>query len=564
VTTARRAPGSRRTARLPGGLALVALIGACGGDSPAKPAAAKPGGAGAGGGLATDDRIQFLLPPCARQDPFLADTADIVPALVSKLERAQLDPLRGAKEELVKLGDAALPELRRLCQRARSDPALSVPYLNALAVVSAMETHAGRDLLAAGLEHPQETVRIQAAEGLGRHAAADDYDRLAALASVATPEVQRSIGPALATADRARYEEAFVAALAESRESALVWDGAPKRLVDTTRPETLARFREAYPGKDGETRAYLAAAVAASGDAEALEALRKDLRDENSATRKYAIQALARVGLAREAAGLLSDDKDETVRGMVAQALAALPPSVESAAWLSKGLLDRAKNVRQICLAALAERGDASAQDLGLSMFEGGRADFEQAITALRPAWIRNPEFAVRTFEHLVRLRTGEAGGLRVDAQSVDRAIAQLPIPEATRFLYDAAKRTPGPLDGVSAHRWFLIQAANTGAAGRAWLRERWGEEADPAWRVDITTACAADRDASSLEFLLRVVDDEKATPLEILHAANLLVHQGPADVVAPRLKRVALRIEDARVRPALNCLLWEWYGDGA
>jgi len=105
----------------------------------------------------------------------------------------------------------------------------------------------------------------------------------------------------------------------ESRESALVWDGAPKRLVDTTRPETLARFREAYPGKDGETRAYLAAAVAASGDAEALEALRKDLRDEDSATRKFAIQALARVGLAREAAGLLSDDKDETVPILLVQ-----------------------------------------------------------------------------------------------------------------------------------------------------------------------------------------------------------------------------------------------------
>jgi hypothetical protein len=30
---------------------------------------------------------------------------------------------------------------------------------------------------------------------------------------------------------------------------------------------------------------------------------------------------------------------------------------------------------------------------------------------------------------------------------------------------------------------------------------------------------------------------------------------------VAPILKRVALRIDDARVRPALNCLLWTWYG---
>jgi hypothetical protein len=196
-------------------------------------------------------------------------------------------------------------------------------------------------------------------------------------------------------------------------------------------------------------------------------------------------------------------------------------------------------------------------------MFEAGRVDFEQAITSLRDAWKKAPEFASRTLELLERLRTGEAGGLRVDAPSVDRAIAQLPLVDAARFLYDAAKRTPGEIDGIAAHRWFLIQASNTGAAGRAWLRDRWSEEADPTWRVDIAAACAADRDATSLGFLLRVVDDERTTPLEVLHAANLLVHQGPASEVAPRLKRVALRIDDPKVRPALNCLLWQWYGEG-
>jgi HEAT repeat protein len=541
----------------------VLLAGGCGGDpAPASPAKAGEE-AGSGGGLAADERIRFLLAPCSRPEPFLADTTDMVPALVAKLEKSQLDPLRGAKEELVELGDAALPELRRFCQRVRADRELAVPYLNALAVVTAMETHAGRDLLVAGLEHPQDVVRIQAAEGLGRHAGPEDFDRLATLAAVASPEVLRSLGAALETADRARYEDAFAAALAEGKDLSPLWDGAAKRLADTKRPEILAKFREAYPRAQGETRAYLAAAVAASGDAAALEALRGDLRDENAATRKLAVAALEKVGLARETAPLLAEDKDETVRGMVAQALAALPPSVETSAMLHKGLLDRAKNVRQICLSALAARGDTSARDLGLQMFEGGRVDFEQAITALREAWKRDPEFAARTLELLVRLRTGEAGGLRVDAPSVDRAIAQLPIVDATRFLYDAAKRTSGFLDGIAAHRWFLIQASNTGAAGRAWLRDRWSEETDPTWRVDIAAACAADRDATSLEFLLRVVDDERTTPLEILHAANLLVHQGPASVVAPRLKRVTLRIDDPKVRPALNCLLWQWYGEG-
>lgn len=564
--------------RRPGLLGLLGLAAACGtwlacdrASKPAPSSAAKEA-APRPAGLAGDERIAFLLAPCAQPEPFLADTTELLPVLVSKLEKGQLDPLRGAKEQLVALGDAALPEIRRFCARVRSDPNLSIPYLNALAVVTAMETHAGRDLLAAGLEHPQDTVRIQAADGLARHAAPEDYDTLATLAAVASPDVLRAIGPALATADRTRYEDAYASVLASTSapSSASSPAGGPlfvdaaKRLVDTKRPEILAKFKEAYPRCEGSMRAYLAAAVAASGDPTALATLRGDLKDEDPATRRIAIQALEAIGLSLEAAPLLSEDRDETVRGMVAQAIAALPPSVATAGWLHKGMLDRARTVRQICLTALASRGDASARELGLSLFEGGRVDFELAMNALRDAWTKDTAFAAQSFELLARLRSGEAGGLRVDAPSVDRAIAQLPILDATRFLYELAKGTPGEIDGIEAHRWFLIQAVNTGAGGRAWLRDRWSEESDPLWRVDIVAACAADRDASSVEFLLKVVEDERTTPLEVLHAANLLVHQGQAAVVAPRLKRVALRIEDARVRPALDCMLWRWYGEGS
>ena len=50
-------------------------------------------------------------------------------------------------------------------------------------------------------------------------------------------------------------------------------------------------------------------------------------------------------------------------------------------------------------------------------------------------------------------------------------------------------------------------------------------------------------------------------TPLEVLYAANQLANMGPAERVAPLLKRVALGITDRSVRPALNNLLWAWYG---
>ena len=54
----------------------------------------------------------------------------------------------------------------------------------------------------------------------------------------------------------------------------------------------------------------------------------------------------------------------------------------------------------------------------------------------------------------------------------------------------------------------------------------------------------------------------EDVTPYEILVAADYLVRLGPASEVAPILKRVALRLEHPEVRPALQCLLWRFYGE--
>jgi hypothetical protein len=183
--------------------------------------------------------------------------------------------------------------------------------------------------------------------------------------------------------------------------------------------------------------------------------------------------------------------------------------------------------------------------------------------SALRGAWQNDAEAAQRAYGLLERLRSGEIGPVRVEVTTLDRAIAQLPLVEAARSLYDRGRTTLVDVNGLPAHRWYLMQAGNTGSAGRAWLRDRWAEEPDPAWRVDIAAATAFEKDEASRRFLLGVVDDERTTPLEILHAANLLAHHGPTAEIAPRLKRVALRVADPRVRPALNCLLNQWYGRG-
>ena len=129
------ARGARGAALLLGFVGLG--IAGCGHKSEPKPsAAARPGSApssapssassspngASAAGLAQDDRIAWLLAPCARTDPFLADTTDMTSILVGKLARGQLDPLRQAKTELTQMGEAALPELRRFCERCLGDP----------------------------------------------------------------------------------------------------------------------------------------------------------------------------------------------------------------------------------------------------------------------------------------------------------------------------------------------------------------------------------------------------------------------------------------------------------
>lgn len=511
--------------------------------------------------LATDDRIAWLLAPCPDSAPFLGDTSDPIAILVAKMGGGQLDPMRLAKVELSSMGAPALPALRRYCEAQIADPDGAQRLLNGLTVIAAMKTDAGRDVLLTALSHPQDTVRIEAIRGLAAHALPEDYDRLMALVPVSTPSAQGEIGTALAHADRRRAEDDFVAWLAGSGEHAAVWIGAADRFCDTERPEILARFRELYPRLEGELRLYLAAALARQGDEEAWKVIRAALADESTEKRSTAARALERVGLISEIAPLLWTDRDETLRGLVARAIAEAPRTPETDAWLRKGSLDRARSVQLGCLRALAERGDPEAFEQGMTMLEGSRADLEFGVQMLKGAWQRYPELAQRSLALLDGLRTGSIQPARVEGSTLDRAIAQIPLLEAGRVLYDRARTTPGDVDSLPAHRWYVLQAGNTCAESRAWLRERWDEEVDPAWRVDLVAASSFEKDEPSREFLLRVLDEDRTTPLEMLHAANLLAHHGPTATVAPRLKRAVLRVKDPKVRPALNCLLNQWYG---
>ena len=52
----------------------------------------------------------------------------------------------------------------------------------------------------------------------------------------------------------------------------------------------------------------------------------------------------------------------------------------------------------------------------------------------------------------------------------------------------------------------------------------------------------------------------DELEPLERLYIASNLANLGPAQDVAPRLKRAALRATDPDERRGLQCLLWYWY----
>lgn len=511
--------------------------------------------------LAADDRIAWLLAPCANAEPYLGDTSDPVAILVDKMARGHLDPMRLAKSELAAMGEAAMPELRRFCEAQISDPDGAQRLLNGLTVLGSMKTDAGREILLTSLGHPQDTVRIEAVRGLAVHARPEDYDHLKGIIPISTPSTQNEIGSALIRADRRRAEDDFVAWLAGTLEHAAVWIGAARRFCDTERPEILERFQSLSPRLEGESRFYLEAALAKNGDEAALAGLRAALADPNPEKRTSAVRAFERVGMVSEIAPLLWNDRDETLRGMVAAAIAQMPRTAEVDSWLRKGSLDRARSVQLACLRVLAERGDAEAFEQAMMMLEGSRADLEFGIHILQGAWRVNRDFAARSFALLEGLRSGTIQPVRVEAATLDRAIAQIPLIEAARALYDRGRTTPGMIDALPAHRWYVLQAGNTCPEGRALLRDLWEEEEDPSWRVDLVAASSYEKDEPSRQFLLHILDVERTTPLEMLHAANLLVHHGPTVIVAPRLKRAVLRVTDPEVRPALNCLLNEWYG---
>jgi hypothetical protein len=440
------------------------------------------------------------------------------------------------------------------------DPNGALRLSNAFAVLMLMEDPAAHDLCVRGLEHPQESVRLAAIRALSRHPDPRDYDRLVALLPLSGWETQIELSKAFFASDRARAEDDFCRWYAEGKFLATRIPLAPE-MATTTRPETLAALRALLPKATAEHSFYFRAALAASGDEAELERLKKELREGQPQERTMAVQALNLAGLALELVPVLATEPEVARRALIAQHLTprAGEPAVRAA--LQRGLSDTAREVRKLCLGALVAQGDPQGEAVGLELLQGEKADLEDALHAFRERWKEDEALARRSFAVLAALRTGELRPLRVEPRALDRAIALVPLREAAELLYAEALEPGEPIAGVSRHRWYAQMIGNTGRPGAALLRERWRTEADPVRRIDLFTSAVYELDDEAREFLVAVLEDERTTPCEALLVAADLCRRGPSARMAPLLKRHALRIDDPAVRPALNALLWRWYG---
>lgn len=505
-----------------------------------------------------DPRLRALFDPCPPRGHFDADTSHLVPSMVAKLSSGRLEVIRHLREELAQAGDETVLELEREIRRHYTSR-LGIPILrNALGVLRLSDSPLGREILARCLEHPHEDIRASAVRGLVRHASAAEYDTLLALLPISSPELRVSLAQALWTSDPARLSRALLAWVAAVENSDLWTTVARGMAADGVEDGTLiaALLEDVLPS---DVEPFLLAAAARDGSEDALGELSELLADPDPQRRTWSLEAIELAGRPALALPLL-EDPIETLRAMAASLLAGSAASEDVRAALREGLKDRSRAVRQACLTSLLQMGDEGAGDLALTMLDGGQRDMEIALLSLRNHWNATPGLARSALAGLERrLAETDEETLR-QRQALFQALGQIPLEAAGRLLLQQAREQPGELHRMSAHRWLVRQAGNT-PQGREVLMQAWEEEPDARRRLDLIEAAAFGSDDSTRAFLDVVLRSERTEPHEFLYAADRAVRLGPAHVVAPLLKRRALAMSDREVRPALQCLLWRWYG---
>ncbi|MFT7671542.1 MAG: hypothetical protein ACI8X5_004263 [Planctomycetota bacterium] len=518
-----------------------------------------------------DDRVAPVLYKCAGQGRFERDTSDMLPILVEKLQNAQLETLRNVREELARMGEPAIVELDRVVRRVYSDIHSSAIVINALGVINNSDAGSGelaQSLLSYCLGHPQETIRSAAIRALTKHAQPGVYDDLLAILRISHDIAGGLVVTALYTADSRRFERDFASWLVEDSQRGVRLISA-RLVAQGADAETAKLFGPLSElAKSTATKAFLLAIQDKAepddsqdqvpGMAELIAMLESEVRDE----RVQAMAALEYTSATDAVAHVLKFGTDQPLRMMACSLLGVRTDDPAAIAALRIGLNDDDVHMRENCMRLLLVGGDERAADLAIGMFQNGnQQEVGIATRALLNCWDENPGQSKSALKVLIK---------RFDARSTEgyeeslyliQAIAQIPGPQSTEWLINQGNVFGAAGGGARAQNYFITQASNTALAGQEYLREEWRQEEDLERRFDLLWSATLGHDDPTRQFLIEVLGAKRSAPHELLYAAERLAREGPASLVAPLIKRVNLRMSDPTFRPAMECLLWRWYG---
>ena len=540
-----------------------------------EPAARGPQSAGQGGGapgqdladviddsvLDGDKRLAVLRANCTKNYHFDRDTGDVVGILVDKLQNGGTDQLHRAKEELSSLAGIALPEVESLLKRNFDSEAGFSIIQNTIEILGSMDHPGAHAPLMKCLDHARDAVRTAALRSLSEGSALpEDFERLLSHIPIERESPRQLAAIALSTADPVRAAHEYLDWF-ENDVFTDLWPYVISKVIERREPEIVERCRQLYPSMLPNIALWLAASAAAGGDAKAWDTINLYLKSDLIDQRTPALTALVGVGMMDEVRPFINSDSDPTIRSLACQAALNMDPKPD---WVDEEITmllnDPSTQVRQMALSYLVSIGNSSAQDIVISLLQGTRAQVQEAVLILVPSLSAQEEFAQRCLDTLLAIDQKSSHLELRERTSTLQAIGQLPLAGAAAYLRKISLERPDEkIQGLLAHRFAMIQSANTGLPGRGYLLEALKEEKVPARRLDIIWAISSDRDELSRSFLIDHIQSPIG-PNELLFSADRLAKIGPTSRVAPVLKRVTLRCSDQVVRPALQCLLWKWY----
>ncbi|MAE45390.1 MAG: hypothetical protein CMJ86_00710 [Planctomycetes bacterium] len=518
--------------------------------------------------LESDLRIRRLTDDCYIGLPFQGDTSNMIPVLVSKLEMGLREPLQAATRELAAIGAPAVPELRRLFDQCSSDPYLQGVLKNVVEVCALMEDPAGLPILRSGLDHAAEPLRMAAADGMTRHGLAEDYEYVLRWVNASkNTSTKVTYCKALRAMDPGRFLGDFLGWLEMGQHADLYGylSVYATTVIDPERAKAFARAGD-FHDVDSASRIYLIAPAAALGNSVLLEELLASAQGEHASRAALALDALGKVGVFAPAEEALLHDQRMEVRLSAVGVLRTIEDLSERKRLLRLGLADQVVEVRDLCLEELLMLGDPEARQRTLQLLRGTDGERGQGIKRLRRAWTANPE----ALDEALALLTDElaANPQRARHLSLLQAVAMIPSRAAVDVLWEQELALTGRVKGLGPFRYLCGQIWNTGPIGQAFLRTRLAQESDPFRRLDLIQWIWQDRTDESREVLLEALlnqpagADPVARPYEVLYLADRLAVMGPASRMAPRIEWAYKESTHVVVRPALQCLLWQWYGD--